>query len=309
MPDHSDKSPQAQAETAPDPTTEKRRRRVSLFSGSGIGLLVGVLMGLAVSPTVGIIIGALASSLALILGLNDAHFSEAKALRIGSFGFVCVAGALLGIYVRSHNLLAPDLQTQLQDYVSVGFTKEEARSFIANTKFGIMDPAWRMAQAPATASADEEGKPTASGSLSVPLAQAQGASVLFSSRVDTGVCELLKEVNEETVLDQFYVLGGIWKRSVLAVEKDLDAGLQAKALMAFKDSVCGADGEAIEFKNCDSLASLNAQSGQAELLRRFAAAGPSWVRISDSVEQGIPAQSQSRVLRTLARVICDDNKD
>jgi len=117
---------------------------IAFYSGVGIGLLIGVLMGLAVSPTVGIIIGALASSLAILLGLNDAHFSDAKAIRIGSFGFACVLGALLGIFIRTNSLLAPDIKTQFQNYIDVGFTNEQALDFIAYERFGILNKEWKL---------------------------------------------------------------------------------------------------------------------------------------------------------------------
>jgi hypothetical protein len=121
---------------------------IALYSGAGIGLLIliGVLMGLAVSPTVGIIIGALASSLAILLGLNDKHFSDAKAIRIGSFGFACVLGALMGIFIRTNSVLAPDVKAQFEKYLEVGFTNEQALDFIAYERFGILNKEWKMAQ-------------------------------------------------------------------------------------------------------------------------------------------------------------------
>ncbi len=68
---------------------------VAFYSGSGIGLAIGVMMGLAVSPTVGVIIGTLAAALAGLLGLNDGLFSNNKAIRVGSFGFALVIGDFL----------------------------------------------------------------------------------------------------------------------------------------------------------------------------------------------------------------------
>ena len=47
-----------------------KRNLIALYSGAGIGLLIGVLMGLAVSPTVGIIIGALASLPGHFIGIK-----------------------------------------------------------------------------------------------------------------------------------------------------------------------------------------------------------------------------------------------
>ncbi len=92
----------------------------SVFAGIGIGLMVGALLGLANpplgegQPTVAIFIGAVGAVLAALLGLNDRHFTTAKALRIGSFGLAVVIAAPIGIYVRDHQLLAPDLPGPLR---------------------------------------------------------------------------------------------------------------------------------------------------------------------------------------------------
>lgn len=88
---------------------------ISIFSGAGIGVMVGLLMGLAApqgddaKSIVAIFIGAVGVGLAALLGLNDRHFSAAKGLRIGSFGIAVAAFALIGIYVRTNAPLSPSL--------------------------------------------------------------------------------------------------------------------------------------------------------------------------------------------------------
>ncbi|MEE4300909.1 MAG: hypothetical protein V2J24_15830, partial [Pseudomonadales bacterium] len=90
---------------------------VSVFAGAGIGLMVGSMLGLAVPPgdgtsIVAYFVAAVGGALAALLGLNDAHFSTAKGLRIGAFGLAVVLAAPTGIYVRAHGLLGPDLDAQ-----------------------------------------------------------------------------------------------------------------------------------------------------------------------------------------------------
>jgi hypothetical protein len=46
--------------------------------------MVGLLLGLAMSPTTTAFVGAIGTLLAVLLGLNDRHFSNSKSLRIGS---------------------------------------------------------------------------------------------------------------------------------------------------------------------------------------------------------------------------------
>ncbi len=297
-------SSMAEASSQPQPKERYRRRSannrkiLASFSGSGIGMLVGVLMGLAVSPTVGVIIGVLASSLALLLGLNDQHFGDAKALRIGAFGFACVAGAFLGIYIRSHNLLAPDLETQYQEYLEVGYTPEQARDFVAFTRFGILNPGWRMA-APTSAAPGDGG---------ADLARRQTASVLFGARIDANDCQLLSQASEVSVFDNFLNLGGVWERLARAAEHYLEESTRPQALLAIKEGVC-ADGGDLRFKNCDRLAKLDERSELAEIRHAFAVAGPEWQRLADLVRQRIDSDDQATVLLILERNLCNEEKN
>lgn len=297
----------------PPHTTSTRHNLIALFSGAGIGLLVGVLMGLAVSPTVGIIIGALASSLALMLGLNDQHFSHAKAFRIGSFGFACVAGAFLGIFVRTHNLLAPSLQAQLNDYHKAGYTKEEALDFLKFTRFGIVNPDWKIAVVEAE---DDEGKgggeQQGSGKPSrpsAPLAQLAATGVLYGAKIDASACTMLKNKGEKNVAGQFYILGDVWERLATAVERDFDESTSPGVLLTMRDGICGDDGAAkAKFENCPTLANLNEQTGLPQISRSFEKAGPSWQRLVNSVKERIDQEHQRKVLLILQRNICHEEK-
>ncbi len=294
-------------------TTSTRDNLIALFSGSGIGLLVGVLMGIAVSPTVGIVIGALASSLALMLGLNDQHFSHAKAFRIGSFGFVCVAGAFLGIFIRTHHLLAPSLQTQLNDYAKAGYTKEEALDFIKFTKFGILNPNWKIASMEAERDEGKgEGEQLGAGKPSHPIAplpQLAATGVLYGAEIDASACTILKDKDEKNVSDQFYILGDVWERLATAVEQDFDERTTPGVLLTIRDGICGDDGAAkAKFEKCPTLANLNEQTGLPQIARSFEKAGPSWQRLVDAVQERIDQEHQSKVLLILQRKICHEEK-
>ena len=286
---------------------------IALFSGSGIGLLVGVLMGLAVSPTVGIIIGALASSLALMLGLNDQHFSHAKAFRIGAFGFACVAGAFLGIFVRTHGLLAPSLQDQLNDYHKAGYTKEEALDFLKFTKFGIMNPAWKIAVGEVGGD-DGKGEKGQKGSgksprPAAPIAQLAATGVLYGAEIDASACTMLKNKKEKNIAGQFYILGDVWERLATAVEGVFDESTSPRVLLTIRDGICGEDGTAKpKYENCPTLANLNEQTELPQITRSFAQAGPSWQRLADTVKERIDPEYQRKVLLILQRNICHEKK-
>lgn len=99
---------------------------ISVFSGASIGLMIGVLLGQSLSPVVGIFLGALGTALAALLGLNDAHFSTAKGLRIGSLGLAVLVGGTGGIYMRTHNLLSPSLEQQRDQLRALGYPEKDA---------------------------------------------------------------------------------------------------------------------------------------------------------------------------------------
>lgn len=96
-----------------EPETEApHSARADLFSGTGIGLLLGTILGLAITPVVATVVGTLTSLLAIFLGLNEREtplrLPAVNALRIGAFGFATIAGLLLGLYLRVNNPLADD---------------------------------------------------------------------------------------------------------------------------------------------------------------------------------------------------------
>lgn len=75
---------------------------VAMCGGSALGLMAGLLMGLSGSPTVSMANAGLAAWLSLTLWLDDRHFTHARAMAIGTCGFVWVPGVLLGTCIRIH---------------------------------------------------------------------------------------------------------------------------------------------------------------------------------------------------------------
>ncbi|NUO79131.1 hypothetical protein HUU05_03570 [candidate division KSB1 bacterium] len=136
--------------------TNSSGNAINVFSGLGMGLLVGIIVGLSVSPVVSVILGALASLLAAFLGLQESGGAAATAeglmsklkvngMRIGSFGFACVAGILLGLFFRSSDLFSDSIQEEVAKWTKAGYTPAEARQFVAWKKLGIQ-PEGRQVQ-------------------------------------------------------------------------------------------------------------------------------------------------------------------
>ena len=120
-----------------------------VFSSLGIGLLVGILLGLSSAPVVGLIVGSITALLASLLGFkvpvrgggddgHDDRLPEASAqtligLRAGTFGFACVLGIFVGIYMRTHDVLSPKppgLAERYEELLAIGFAPEAARGLL-----------------------------------------------------------------------------------------------------------------------------------------------------------------------------------
>src|SRR5210317_265367 len=96
-----------------------------VFSGIGIGLLLGIIIGLSASPVVKTILGALSGLLAAFLGLQESLFSKQEedinkvnnriylnSIRAGSFGIATVIALLIGMYMRTHGVLSITIEKQ-----------------------------------------------------------------------------------------------------------------------------------------------------------------------------------------------------
>ncbi|WP_342075686.1 hypothetical protein [Yoonia sp. SS1-5] len=94
--------------------------KADLFSGAGLGALLGTILGLSITPVVVTVVGALTSVLAVFLGLDgretSARLPKVNALRIGAFGFATIAGLALGLFLRINNPLAVDPRIAMAEW-------------------------------------------------------------------------------------------------------------------------------------------------------------------------------------------------
>jgi hypothetical protein len=124
----------------------------SLFAGLSMGLLLGLIMGLSISPTTKIVMGVLAAGLGTFLGFDKSAFKGTpnnenkpgraaflRELRVGSFGFAVVAGILLGLTIRTNELLSPTIVESVEKWTEAGYSPAVARRFVALERLRI-DP-------------------------------------------------------------------------------------------------------------------------------------------------------------------------
>ncbi len=118
-----------------------------VYSGVGLGLLIGFLLGLSSSPIVGLVVGSITALLSSLIGadlpgLAGDKKSEPKVsteqlkivgVRAGSFGLACILGIIMGIYMRTHDFLSPrdkSLQENYQELLNLGYSESESRDII-----------------------------------------------------------------------------------------------------------------------------------------------------------------------------------
>ncbi len=216
---------------------------INVFSGLGMGLLVGIIVGLSVSPVVSIILGALASLLAAFLGLQEGGGTtttgeglmsklKVNGLRIGSFGFACVAGILLGLFFRSQEVFSDSIQEEVAKWTAAGYDSTKARQFVAWKKLGIQP---KDTQVQIT-----EVQKAQSSSLFGTLADLNLCNKISLERLGNDPSEVLRvyrdlykpEIQDEknTLYQKFGTLAGVIER--------LPAERQNETLKAVEEILC-----------------------------------------------------------------------
>ncbi|WP_298774552.1 hypothetical protein [uncultured Shewanella sp.] len=316
---------------------------LACYAGAGVGLLLGVIMGSSVTPTVATLLSVLTSLLGAMLGLNDGHFSAAKAMRLGSFGFACVLGAYLGIYVRSHNTLSPSLFELKSRYLAVGFNEQQAINLVHIKAFGTplntehavasvnqtvaaartqknqVDPEKQLSEPALKPSAAPVPASTASSAAMAPttFAHQQHASLLFSASVQAQACDELMSTDDSLPLDEVMnnveLTGGQWEVLATNVRQHIASEHQKALLLLVKHLVCElpvpwrAD-EAMTETACLSLRRIQ-QTYHSDLWLTHLATQPLWQPITEHIQQqNVPTSVKSASLNYSSPLLCESVK-
>ncbi|GAA0859870.1 CHAT domain-containing protein [Aliiglaciecola litoralis] len=287
----------------PSASSEKSSMWVSIYSGAGIGVMVGLLMGLAApqgadaKSIVAVFIGAVGVGLAALLGLNDQHFSMAKGLRIGSFGLAVAISGLAGIYVRDNSLLSPNITQRATELKAIFPQMSE-------------DKLLSLLSSSGTTTTDADGKVTkTSGQLR------DVRSAMFSVDRSPSTCSLLSRINEDRLSadgalkifryrDEQGTLG--WKNLADQVEKKLSVESDQKAfLFIARDAVCGRVPNAQQVKpESAQCQNLLAQAGASSNLKSAFGKDTHLNQILTLVDERISKQNQDLALEMLVPVLC-----
>jgi hypothetical protein len=131
---------------AAPPEPSRTRVLSDAFPSLGIGLLVGLLVALSLTPVVAGVLTTLGGLLAAMLGLQQEPGEDGgtavsrlrmNGARIGAFGFAAVLGISGGLYIRNHEVLSPPVKQQIAMWEDAGYSRAEARQFVALQKLGI----------------------------------------------------------------------------------------------------------------------------------------------------------------------------
>jgi hypothetical protein len=276
----SEATPSSAPQAAPVKNISWMKGLSAVFNGLGVGLLLGILLGLSVSPVVSGVIAALSGLLAVLLGLDEKYIDTLKSIRIGSFGLATVAGVLLGLYIRAHDPFSPSLLDKKKQYLELGFTDAEAKSFIM--KRVIADSAKHV----------------------------EDDNVLFSSSVSLGDCTILNRMEmtdpADEIVNTFNRAGGTWGEFATAFETDLTEDVVGKALISMRDCFCGtASGGKIEMTNLGEIRKLGTGSsvGEIEEVLNSPASGANWQMIVKKVNENFPGSDNKSLYLSIIKVL------
>ena len=280
----------------------------AILNGMGVGLLLGLLLGLAVSPVVSGIIGTLSSLLVVLLGLNDKYLTIVKSLRIGAFGLFAVAGIILGIYIRAHDLLSPttvDLQTE---YRAAGFDSTQSLYYVARRVFNDVPAGWfgtdatRASQAVGENATAQNAVP-ATGNFAVN----PHSSVLFSSTVDARACDFLQSAKADwpasEIINSFKSAGGTWAELAVGLNKFMPEKTFVPAMLALRDSFCEIEYSGdITIQNTKQVTLLNDINTLDEIISALKNSGESWQRIIKNTLPVVPKEQQKQFYLSLIQI-------
>ena len=212
------------------PTLSKRAGSGSfthVFSGLGLGLLLGVIAGLSVSPVVQTILGALVTLITGFLAFqgtrgeaDESDFLDrvnTNELRLGSFAFGAIAGILLGLVIRTHDLFGLPLDQEVQRWTQAGYSREEAQKYVAFQKLGVKPQGMEIVDAEIqkgthSALMAEDSKIDLCSQLNPRhFADARANIAAFEQQPDEHVSELGSELEKETVTEQKSAVRWAWE--------------------------------------------------------------------------------------------------
>lgn len=281
---------------------QQPRALVSLFSGAGIGLMVGVLLGLANSPMVGILAGVVGAGLAAVLGLNDSYFTTAKGLRIGAFGIAVAVAAPAGLYARNHRLLHPTpamLADRKAEYLALGLEEAEVLELLREWLVSVPAVAGDSGAGPRATAATAEIVPVPT--IAIPGSHERG--------VELANCRELVRLGDAMSVDQVVAAlsadGARWRTLTERVREALVGEDQKRTLLFARDAVCPVDdGPAPPAPTVEQCRALDVAVADPEAAMREAYTDAGLALLYERITREISIEGQDDALALLVGVVC-----
>jgi hypothetical protein len=114
---------------------------MDIVAGAALGIFLGLLIGLTISPVAATVVGSITALATTFIGLGDkligGNFAPSL-IRITVFSVFAAGFMLLGIYMRTHDVLAPPPKDEVQALVDAHFPQKDALEIVRFTRFGLV---------------------------------------------------------------------------------------------------------------------------------------------------------------------------
>jgi hypothetical protein len=111
------------------------------LAGIALGLFLGLLIGLTTSPVAAAIVASLAALATTFIGLSDKLVGPERApstIRLMTFSISAACFMLLGMYLRTHDSLAPAPKDVVQILRDAHFSEKDALDIFRYTHYGLV---------------------------------------------------------------------------------------------------------------------------------------------------------------------------
>jgi hypothetical protein len=111
-----------------------------ILAGAALGVFLGLLIGLTVSPVAATVVGSITALVTTFIGLGDKLIGDRRApssARIIVFSIFAAVFMLIGIYVRTHDYLAPPPRDSVRALLDAHFPEGDALEIVRFARFGL----------------------------------------------------------------------------------------------------------------------------------------------------------------------------
>jgi hypothetical protein len=204
------------------------------------------------------------------------------------------------MFIRTHDALSPSTTELMQEYTETGFGKNEALYYVARQTFDFVPLGWFGT------SAADTGKFNGGNNAK--------QSVLFSTEVDVGQCDMLKSAKntwpKSEITRSFKRAGGVWEELAINLGSVLPDQVFVDAMITIRESFCGLGTSGkIEIKSSTKLLSFSPESDLEEIKNTIRASGESWKIVLENTESAIPKENQKTLYLTLIKTFSDEKNN